>query len=176
MPVWKLDDGIRLGRILKPNGYLGSVKVAFFVSGLEDILEKDDFIFIEWMEKPVPYQVEDISWDDDKTARIKLADINSDEDAKKLNGRHVVLKESLVPAKLLEDTGDVDLEGFQVVDQKKKVIGTVTAFVEREPQSLLEVIHEGKEFMIPVHEALIKKIDLKKRLIIVDLPEGLTEL
>jgi 16S rRNA processing protein RimM len=176
MPVWKLDDGIRLGRILKPIGYLGAVKVAFSIPGIEDYLEKDDFIFIEWMEKPVPYLIENISWDDDKTARIKLADVNSDAEAKKLNGRDVVLEESTIPAKLLEVDGDFDLEGFQVIDVKKKVLGTVTALVEREPQSLLEVTYEGKEFFIPVHEDLIKKIDVRKRVVIVDLPLGLIEL
>ncbi len=176
MPVWKLEDGIRLGRILKANGYLGFVKVAFFISGLEDYLEPDDYIFIEWMEKPVPYCIEEISWDDDKTARIKLTDVDSDEEAKKLIGRNVDLSEKIVPAALLEASEDTSLEGFQVIDSKKKLIGTITGIDERGPQSLLEVTHEGKDFLIPVHEDIILNIDLRKRQVTVDLPEGLLEI
>jgi 16S rRNA processing protein RimM len=176
MPVWKLEDGIRLGRILKPNGYLGFVKVAFFISGLEDYLDSGDFIFIEWMEKPVPYLIEEISWDDDKTARIKLADVNSDAEAKTLIDRQVVLSEKTIPASLLEASEDIDLIGFKVTDTHKKFIGTITGIDERGPQSLLELEKDGKEILIPVHEDIILKIDIRKRQVIVDLPEGLLEL
>jgi len=176
MPVWKLDDGLTLGKVLKPNGYLGFVKVAFFMSGLEDILDIGDFLFIEWMEKPVPYHIEEILWEDDKTARIKFAGIQNDEEAKKITGRHIILSEKTIPPDLLDQADEGDLVGFKVIDLQKNVLGTVTGLDERGPQSLLEVDHEGRELLIPVHEDLIKKVDGKKRIITVDLPPGLLEL
>jgi 16S rRNA processing protein RimM len=176
MPVWKLDDGLRLGKVLKPNGYLGIVKVAFFMSELVEALEVGSFIFIEWMEKPVPYMIEEIVWDDAKTARIKLADVNSEEDAKKLIGREVLISEKTIPEEILDQEDESDLIGYKVIDTEKVVLGEVTGLDESGIQSLLEVTNNGKEFLIPVHEDLIKKIDSRKRVITVDLPDGLLEL
>jgi len=176
MPVWKLEDGLRLGKILKPNGYLGFVKVAFFMADLEEVLEPGAFIFIEWMEKPVPYQIEEIIWDDDKTARIKLADVSSEDDAKLITGREVLISEANIPEEILDQADDSDLIGFKVIDTDKVVLGVVSGLDESGMQSLLEVTCDGKEFLIPVHEDLIKKIDARKRVITVDLPQGLIDL
>jgi len=176
MPVWKLNDGIRLGKILKPNGYLGFVKVAFLISGLEDILFDNDFIFIEWIGKPVPYQIETILWDDDKTARIKFKDINDSDNAARLNGRPVILSEKTVPKDLMDSLEPSELIGFKVIDDQKRNLGVVTALDESGKQSILEVSSDEKEILIPFHEDLVTKIDFKKKTIHVDLPEGLLDL
>jgi 16S rRNA processing protein RimM len=176
MPLWKLDNGIPVGKIIKPHSYLGLVKVAFFMSGLDEYLGEGDFIFIEWMEKPVPYLIEDIHWEDDKTARVKLADVDTEEKAKKLKGRQLILPENEIPEELLEQMDEGDLNGYEVHDKKEGHIGQVTAIIESGPQSLLEVLQRGRTFLIPIHEDIIKKVDHKKKLISVDLPEGLIDL
>ena len=176
MPVWKLDDGILLGKILKPYGYRGFVRVAFFISGLEKVLSEGKFIFVEWIGKPVPYSIEEILWDDDKTARLKFQDIDNLDDASKLIGRSVILSEKSVPKKLLKSLEPEELVGYKVVDLQNKLIGFVTGLDESGRQSILEVSLDGKEFLIPFHEDLVKEIDNKRKEIVVDLPEGLLDL
>jgi 16S rRNA processing protein RimM len=176
MPVWKLDDGILLGKILKPYGYRGFVRVAFFISGLEKILSEGKFIFIEWIGKPVPYLIEEILWDDDKTARLKFTDIDNLDDASKLIGRSVILSEKSVPKRLLKSLEPVELVGYKVIDAQNKLIGFVTGLDESGRQSILEVSQDEKEFLIPFHEDLVKSIDPKRKEILVDLPEGLLDL
>ena len=176
MPVWKLENGIRIGKILKQTGYLGFVRAFFTFSGLEEILVRGSFLFIEWMEKPVPYCIDEIFWEDDTTARVKFGFVDDEEEAAKLTGRQVIFEEAKIPSSILDQADEGNLVGFQVIDSQKKVIGIVTGINERGPQSLLEVTHEGKEFMIPVHEDLIKKINYRKKIIEVDLPEGLIDL
>ena len=176
MPVWKLDDGILLGKVLKPYGYRGFVRVAFFISGLEKVLAKGKFIFIEWIGKPVPYSIEEILWDDDKTARLKFQDIESLDDASKLIGRSIILSEKSVPKKLLKSLEPEELVGYKVVDGQNKFIGFVTGLDESGRQSILEVSLDEKEFLIPFHEDLVKSIDPKRKEILVDLPEGLLDL
>ncbi len=176
MPVWKLEDGILLGKILKPYGYLGFVKVAFLISDLDEVLSDGDFIFIEWVGKPVPYQIESIIWDDDKTARIKFKDIIDLPGATRLNGRAVILEEKTIPVELLQNLEPSELIGFKVFDLQKKSIGIVTGLDESGKQSILEVNSDEKEILIPFHEDLVKKIDLKRKTITVDLPEGLLDL
>ena len=176
MPVWKLEDGILLGKILKPYGYRGFVRVAFFISGLEKVLSDGDFIFIEWIEKPVPYRIQEILWDDDKTVRIKFEDVESLDDASKLIGRNVILSEQTVPKKLLKTLEPDELVGYKVIDLQNNLLGFVTGLDESGRQSILEVDLDGKELLIPFHEDLVKKIDSKRKELIVDLPEGLLDL
>jgi 16S rRNA processing protein RimM len=176
MPVWKLEDGVQAGRIIKPHSYSGLVRVAFLFSGLEDYLEKGDYLFIEFMEKPVPYLIEEIRWTDDATAIIRLAEVDSEEKAIKLKGRNIILAASGIPDEVFEEQEEVDFTGFRVLDMKGEELGKVTALIESGPQSLLEVSRDGKEFLIPVHEDLIKKINYRRRTIQVDLPEGLMDL
>ena len=176
MPVWKLEDGILLGKILKPYGYLGFVRVAFLISGLDDILADRDFIFIEWIGKPVPYQIESIIWDDDKTARIKFKEIKDLSAATRLNGRALILSEKTIPKHLLQTLEPSELIGFKVFDLQNKLVGVVSGLDESGRQSILEVILNEKEILIPFHEDLVKKIDFKKKNITVDLPEGLIDL
>jgi len=176
MPVWKLEDGILLGKILKPYGYRGYVRVAFFISGLEKVLSVDRFIFIEWVEKPVPYRIHEILWDDDKATRIKFEDIENLDDASKLTGRNIILSEKTIPKKLLKNLEPEVLVGFKVIDLQGGLLGFVTGLDESGRQSILEVDSDGKELLIPFHEDLIRKIDSKKKEIIADLPEGLLDI
>ncbi len=176
MPVWKLEDGILLGKVLKPYGYRGFVRVAFFISGLEKVLSEGSFIFIEWTEKPVPYAIQEILWDDDKTVRLKLENIENIDDASKLTGRNVILSGATIPKKLLKNLEPDELVGFKVIDKQNRFLGFVTGLDESGRQSILEVNLDEKEFLIPYHEDLIKKIDAKKKEIIVDLPQGLLDL
>ena len=176
MPVWKLEDGILLGKILKPYGYRGFVRVAFFISGLEKVISQGGFIFIEWTEKPVPYSIQEILWADDKTARLKFEDVENLADASKLMGRNVILSGKTVPTKLLKNLEPDELVGFKVIDLQNRLLGFVTGLNESGLQSILEVNLDEKELLIPFHEDLIKKIDPKKKEIIVDLPEGLLDL
>ncbi len=176
MPVWKLDDGILLGKILKPYGYRGFVRVAFFISGLEKVLSEGKFIFIEWIGKPVPYLIQEILWDDDKTARLKFVDVESLDDASKLISRSVVLSEKSVPKRLLKSLESEELIDYKVFDIQNKLLGFVTGLDESGKQSILEVKLDEREFLIPFHEDLVKSINSKRKEIIVDLPEGLLDL
>jgi 16S rRNA processing protein RimM len=178
MPVWKLENGVHVGKILKAHSYLGHARVAFFMPGLEDYLEPGDSIFIVWNEKPVPYQIEEIKWGDDKVAIIKLVDVSIEIQAIELKDRDIVLPTDAFPEELLDEMEGATIEGYKVIDNvTKKEIGEVTAIVENGPQSLLEIKStDGKEFLIPVHEDIILKIDRKKRKITVNLPEGLLDL
>jgi 16S rRNA processing protein RimM len=177
MPVWKLKDGIHIGEIIKPHSYLGRARVAFFIPGLEDILEEGSFLFIEWNEKPVPYQIEEINWQDDKSAIIKFADVNNDETASQLKKKDIYLPQSELTEEHLEELNEEGLVGYEVYNNEDgSVIGKVTDFIENELQSLLQIDASGKEILIPFHDSLILEISQKEKKIIVELPEGLLDL
>jgi 16S rRNA processing protein RimM len=67
--------------------------------------------------------------------------------------------------------------GFKVISQTKNLIGTVKEIIQNPGHDLLRIISpEKREILIPFHEDLIKGFDKRKKTIIVELPEGLTDL
>ena len=165
------------GTVLKPYSYLGQTKVAFFMSGWEDILEEGDYLFISWAEKGVPYLIENISWQTDKTAVISLADIGNDIEAQRLTGGEVLLLSKSFPK---DESGEVSGESlidFNAFSLEGEAIGYVKDFIDNGPQALLDLLtNKGKRTYIPFHEDIVVEIDLENKKIILDLPEGLLEL
>ena len=177
MPLWTLEDSLHVGEIIKPHSYLGSVKVAFLFKGLDKVIRAKKFIFIEFMEKPVPYLVESIQWLDDTSALLKLADIDSDLEADKLRSRNIILSGKDVPASLRKRMIPVSTyEGFSIQDEEGNNLGIVEEVLDEGVQALLQVSYEGSSYMIPVHEDIILDVLLEEKILIVDLPEGLMEL
>jgi 16S rRNA processing protein RimM len=57
------------------------------------------------------------------------------------------------------------------------LLGTITEVIPSPGQWLLNIYSpENKEILIPFHEHFIVSIDKKKNNIIMDIPEGLTEI
>lgn len=177
MPLWTLEKGIHAGKIVKQHGYLGNIRVAFSFSIHQENLEKSGYIYIVWNEKPVPYLIETIQWQDESNAIVKLAGVNTEEAALKLLRRDVFLPENLIE-EIEEEEGEFEwLVGFTIIDAEKTILGKVTDYIEADPQIIIEAqTPEGKEFLVPYHPDLVKKIDKRKKTILVELPEGLLDL
>ncbi len=178
MPLWTLENGIHAGKIIKQHGYLGNVRVAFSFYIDQQKLKKGAFLYIEWNEKPVPYLIETIQWQDESNCIVKLADIDTEEAALKLTKREVWLPQDYIEETEEEADGEFEwLIGFKIIDQEKTHLGTVTDYIEADPQIIIEAqTPEGKEFLVPYHPDLVKKINKRSKTILVDLPEGLLDL
>jgi 16S rRNA processing protein RimM len=69
------------------------------------------------------------------------------------------------------------LTGYRILTPQNVILGSVTQLIENPGQLLLSVkTEEGRVILVPFHEDLIVKYDRKKKLIIMDLPEGLQEI
>jgi 16S rRNA processing protein RimM len=175
MPLWKLEEPVHIGKIIKPHSYLGFVKVAFLFSGLEDALAKGAYLYVLQNKKPVPYFIEEIQWPDEKTALIKLADISDDKLAARLRDKEIVLPADMIGDAEEEEPEGAALIGFKVEDMEGNPLGEITDIIEG-PQNLLQAVYRGRQYFIPLHPDLVKKVLVRKKLVKVDLPEGLVDL
>jgi 16S rRNA processing protein RimM len=176
MPLWKLENSVRIGEVLKAFSYQGYVRVAFFLDGLEETLVTDSFVFIEWSEKPIPYRIEDISWMDEKIAKLKLKFVNNEDEADELRGKFIHLEKERIPIEPKGKSKKIDLIDYKVHISNGDIIGEVERLDEEGLQQLLVVKSGNKEILIPYHQDIIKRINHRAKTIIVDLPEGLLEL
>ena len=62
------------------------------------------------------------------------------------------------------------------MDKKLGFIGIAGEIEDIANNPLLHVTHEGKEFLIPVHEDIILEINDRDKVIFIDAPDGLFEL
>ena len=69
------------------------------------------------------------------------------------------------------------LIGYNVVTSENITIGAINEVIQNPGQWLLSVISDtNKTILIPLHEHFIVKIDNDKKLLIMEIPEGLTEI
>ncbi|MCF0178195.1 MAG: hypothetical protein HUJ90_06170 [Bacteroidales bacterium] len=147
-------------RILKSYGTDGGLLVSSAMAPSD--FPKNEPVFITFDEIPVPFFVENWHLFGSNRIYIKLEDIDSLESAEELVGKDIVTK--------AEADAEDDVVGFKVINaDTKEIVGTVSSFIDIPGNPCLEV----GDKIIPCHEDLIKKVDLRKKEIIIKIPEGL---
>ena len=166
--------GILFGRISKINSYDGSVTVRLEKNFIENIPEMGS-VFLEIEGKPVPFFISEIDYRGAETMKIIFAEYDKSGKNKQFAGCRVFLTSTV-------EGGDSEpeftaIEGFTVIDQDKFIVGIVKAIIENPGQMMIEVISpSNKEVLIPLHDDLIINVDPDKKIIEMNIPEGLTEL
>ena len=68
------------------------------------------------------------------------------------------------------------LIGYRVFDLKLGEIGVLTDYIPNKMNPVWVIESAGRDIMIPATEAFIQKVDHKKKVLYLDLPEGIMEL
>ncbi|MFH0842067.1 MAG: PRC-barrel domain-containing protein [Bacteroidota bacterium] len=166
--------GILLGRVTKVKGYEGTVTIRLERSFTEEIPELNP-VFLEIEGKPVPFFTTEPDNAGNGLLRLKLEGCESIKGLNEFAGCRVFLD----AGKGEPDQGNnlSSITGFKVLTKDKSLAGTVREIIAYPGQWLMIVTTEaGSELLIPLHEDLIIKVDKKKKMILMDLPEGLMEI
>ena len=75
-----------------------------------------------------------------------------------------------------QDDGRDDLIGYQIRDQQGKVYGNISEILDNSGQWLAVLEYENREILIPLAEENILGVQDIERYLVVDIPEGLTDL
>ena len=122
-------------------------------------------VFITFDGLPVPFFIEDVTPRGGAKYFVKLEDIDSLEAAEELVGKDIILEEDAY-----ED--EVDVVGYTLCDASGKAVGRVTAFEDIPGNPCLEI--EGRA-LIPCPDALIVRVDNKKKQVWLEIAEGLLD-
>lgn len=168
-------DCTLLGTLVKTHGTKGSILLLFRDLNIEDIKGKES-VFVEIDGLLVPFFIEEFHERTKDSANIKLRDIRTEIQAKEFIGYDVYIAKSQVRRKKRETTGIQGIAGYRVEDQNLGFIGIAESIADIANNPLLRVQHEGRVYLIPVHQDIIIEIDDKEKVIVVEAPEGLFEL
>ena len=168
------DSCFKLGRINKAHGLKGDLKATFEAEFPIDytVLES---VFVNINNKLIPFFIEKISVHG-KKAIFTIEDIKDLKAAEPLYDKELYLPLTLLP----EDDGSVfaytDLIGYTVADKTLGMLGLITDVYNLPGQDVFSMDYKQKEILIPASEELITKIEKSKRIVHIEIPEGLLEI
>ena len=122
----------------------------------------------------LPWFIEKAQARNEQETLIKLEGISTRENAQRLVRRAVWLTEEEFE-KQVPRSAPVKLLGYQVYEEEKN-LGEILELIEQPHQLLCRLQMEGKEVFIPLHEDSLNRVDHKKRIVYVTLPEGLLDI
>ncbi len=144
------------------------------ITGSSDWLQKDHVLFAELRKgSHIPYFTTACKAANDEEYIVNLEDVDSMEEAKKLVGKAVYVKEDILSAHAADSP--LLWIGFNVVDKEKGSLGPVEDVMQAGPQWLAKITHQGKEALIPLVPEILLDVNIRNKYIRVALPEGLLE-
>ena len=82
----------------------------------------------------------------------------------------------LLPEKTGNDFYSHEVVDYLVVDEEKGELGKVNEIIEYPTQSIIQIIRDGKEILIPIHDDIIKDVNRDEKKIYISAPSGLIDM
>jgi 16S rRNA processing protein RimM len=165
---------ILLGKISKVHGHAGAVNVRL-EQGFSENIQDLESVFIETDGRPVPFFIASAEQPDNLVLRLWFEGYESAEKVKEFVGCRLFLTEPSNNAGPVSDL--MDLINYRLFSQDNISTGVITGIIENPGQILLNILaSSGNEFLIPLHEDLVKEIDTENRIIYMFIPEGIADI
>ncbi len=171
------DDLREIGRLGKPHGIRGEVKV-IPLSDDPDLFFGLERVFIGQDEECArAFDIASIRPVVSKrglTILLSLKEIQNRDLIESLRGQKLFAKESELPGLDEDEFTYGDIVGFTAVSEDGEVLGTVTDVIDRPPQDLLVLSRiKKRDVMIPFVSEFIKAVDTENRKVTVSVIEGM---
>lgn len=167
----KREDVYKIGRLGKAHGVKGEVSFQF----TDDIFDSVDaeYLVLDVDGILVPFFMEEYRFRNDSVCLVKFCDVDTQQRAQELTGCDVYFPRAL--AEEAEETPSLSsLVGFKIVSVPDgSTIGTIAA-IDNTTQNILFELEDGT--LIPASDELIENIDVNKKEIIMNIPEGLLDI
>lgn len=168
-------DCFYLGKIVKKYSFKGEVLVKLDTDEPE-LYENIEALFVDLRNNLVPFFIESSQLHKSELLRIKFEEVDTEEDADSILKCDVYLPLQFLPKLENDQFYFHEIIGYTVEDLNFGTVGIVKSINDSTSQALFEIDRDGIEILIPMNDAFIKKVDKKKKLIIVETPEGLIDL
>ncbi|MBE6346022.1 MAG: 16S rRNA processing protein RimM [Lentimicrobiaceae bacterium] len=168
------DKCFYIGKIVKTHGLKGEVTLRIDNEQFDEIEELNYFL-LDINDKLIPFFIENIVYHSNK-AFVLFQDLKNLEAANQLVGCVVYLPLDLLPEKDGNDFYSHEVIDFVVVDEEKGELGKVQEIIEYPTQSIIQIIKNDKEILIPIHDDIIKNVDREGKKILINAPAGLIDM
>ncbi|MBR2050956.1 MAG: 16S rRNA processing protein RimM [Bacteroidales bacterium] len=168
------DTCFYVGKIVKTHGLKGEVTLRIDNEQFDEIEELNYFL-LDINDKLIPYFVENITFHSNKSF-VLFQDLKTLEAANQLVGISAYLPLDLLPEKDGNDFYSHEVVDFLVIDEEKGELGKVQEIIEYPTQSLIQIVINGKEVLIPIHDDIIQDVNREEKKIYIKAPNGLIDM
>lgn len=166
-------DRFVVGQIVNTHGLRGDLKIKAFTSSLDDF-EEFETLLIEG-EGDKKFKVDNVRYVKGLVL-LKFEGMDDINAAEKFKNRQLYRLRSDYGALEEGEHFIVDLIGLNVIDEKLGHVGTIKDVITNGAQDLYVVSRAGKpDFMIPVVDAFVRKVEIEAGHVLVSLIEGMME-
>jgi 16S rRNA processing protein RimM len=165
---------ILLGKIIKFSGYEGAVAVKLEKIFTENIPRMES-VFLEIEGKLVPFFISRSEYNGADILKLWFDGYDSNNKISEFIGCRIFLTSGISEEKRNEDPEN--LIGYEVFVLGDKLLGSVSEVLTNNGQWLINVKSvTRKNILIPFHEDFIVRLDKRTKTIIMNIPDGITEI
>ena len=169
------NDLIPIGKVIRPHGLEGLLRILSFAQSEKSFLDSVTIFLKPSSEKPREYSLVSLR-PHKKNFLLKLQDVNSVEDAEKFKGAEILIRKDSLSKKNDDEYFWHELIGLRVYLETDKYIGTIKHILPTGGNDIYIVGEGEEEIFIPAIHDVVKKIDLPNKKMIISEIEGLLDL
>ena len=168
------QDFYYLGKIVSKYSFKGELllKIESDEINFKELIS----IFIEIDGSLVPFEINRLQLHKSSLLRLSIKGIDNEIKANKILKSEVFLPINDLPPLTGNKFYYHEIIGFKVIDNNLGKIGKAINVNDQTSQPLLIVEKNDKEIMIPLIDEFLVEVDRKKKKLIFELPEGITNL
>ncbi len=164
----------KIGKLVAVHGLKGELILKHEL-GKKTSLKGLQAIFVEEKKNSfLPWFIEAAKIKSESEVYLKLEGVDTREAAAKLTPKEIWLTE-IDFKKFAAKTAPASLLGYTIINNNEP-LGEILELIEQPHQLLCRLEVKGKEVLIPLHEETLKKVNHKKKEVMVELPEGLLDI
>jgi 16S rRNA processing protein RimM len=169
-----MPEYFKIGKLVAVHGLKGELLLKHEL-GKKTSLKGLQAIFIEEKKNSfLPLFIESAKIKSEAEIYIKLEGVKTREAAIKL-GKKEIWVPKIDFKKFASKTAPASLLGYTIINNNES-LGEILELIEQPHQLLCRLEIKGKEVLIPLHEESLKKVNHKKKEVLVELPDGLLEI
>jgi len=163
------DRLVAVGKVVKAHGVRGHLKVVPFGEILDGLATGEEIsarLPDGSIERLITVEVRTQR----KTVLLLTREVTTEAEAQRLVGAEICVPESRLPALAADEFYWHQLIGLEVVSVDGRRLGTIRQIIETGSNDVYVVQEGQEEVLIPALAEVVREVDLKRRLMVVDLP------
>lgn len=171
-----LQDYVHIGKVTKPHGIKGEVKIYPFSEDAANFTFFSHLILVDSQSLDQQKYRINKNRTQGKIAVVHLDQVDTRNGAEDLVGRQVWVREDELPELDEDEFYWHKMVGMRVVLENRRELGTIRALLAAGGHDILIIRGRGREYMIPARREFLLEIDEDGQTIVVDPPLGLLEI
>jgi 16S rRNA processing protein RimM len=164
----------QLGYVIKTHGLKGELTIYLDVDYPEAYTNLES-VLVEREDQLIPFFISSLRINGNK-AVVALEGIEDIDEAEGFRSSKLYLPVTALPKLKDHQFYYHEIIGFKVEDKNLGALGEVKDVYDFPNQALVSMKYQGQEVLIPVRDEITTHVDRSKKVLFVDLPEGLLDI